>query len=111
MPVAVKEIWEVSLRDATGHEQAGRRPAIVLALHQQSNLVMVVPLTSSLAASRFPYTYTISRSTQNGLRRNSIAMIFQLRSLSLGRFRRKMGDLEQNHFDRIKNLVKGYLNL
>lgn len=120
----VGEIWFVDLPDSIGREQTGPRPALVLAIHAQGQTELsmvvpisstpgatVVPLTSTLSATRFPNTYFIRRSTINGLTSDSIAMIFQLRSCSFIRFGDKLGNLEQSHINQIKLLIKQYLNL
>lgn len=120
----VGEIWYVDLPDSIGHEQTGPRPALVLAIHAQGQTGLsmvvpltiilgatVVPLTSTAGATRFPNTYFIKRSAINGLPLDSIAMIFQLRTCSFNRFRNKLGNLEQNHINTIKLLIKHYLNL
>ncbi len=109
--VNIGDVWIVQLTDTTGHEQSGSRPAIVLAVHDQTSLCMVVPLTSSQTASRFPFTYTITRSSQNGLSADSIAMVFQLRSLSINRLLRRIGTLESSHLRRIKMLARQYLSI
>ena len=109
--VSIGEIWKVSLNDATGHEQQGERPAVVISVHPQTQLAMVVPFTSQRWADRFPYTHTVIRSTTNGLASNSVAMIFQLRCLSLRRFISKMGFVEQKDFSIIQLTIKNYLRL
>jgi len=107
----IGEIWLVQLADITGTETSGTRPVLVITLHSQTSLCTIIPLTSNPNASRFPNTYQISSSNINGLSVDSVAMIFQLRSLSFGRFLYKIGNLEQQHFARIKTLVKQYLGL
>ncbi|MGA2387202.1 MAG: type II toxin-antitoxin system PemK/MazF family toxin [Candidatus Bathyarchaeia archaeon] len=107
------DIWMVSLTETVGSEQMGQRPAIVISVHNQSNTCMVVPLTKNSAASRFPYSFTIACSMVNGLSVDSVALIFQMRSLSMtaGRFLSKMGSVESGHFGRIKSLIKDYLQV
>lgn len=106
-----KEIWLVSLDDTIGHEEVGSRPAIVISTHDQTKLCTIVPFTKHAEASRFPYTHQIERSRQNGLSCDSVAMIFQIRSLAFERFTRKLGILEETHFQQILILLKKHLNL
>jgi hypothetical protein len=54
-----KEIWKVDLPDTQAHEQMGERPAIVIAVHQESGNTMVVPFTKNQDYTRFPYTYLV----------------------------------------------------
>ena len=110
-PITSQEIWVINVRDATGTEQRGTHPGLVLAVHNETRLAMVVPMTSNADASRFPYSYTIPRSLQNRLRTDSVAMIFQTRALSFDRFGRRIGRLESVHFQTVKTIVKQYLNL
>jgi len=55
---------------AAGHEQFGDRPA--LAVHSDAtgvglSVIMIVPITSNLAAKNFPHAVEIQPSAQNGL--------------------------------------------
>ena len=49
------EIWWVDLDPTRGHEQAGRRPALVLSVdafnHGPAGLVVVVPVSSKATAT------------------------------------------------------------
>lgn len=106
-----KEIWKVALPDTQAHEQMGERPAIVVAVHQESGNTMVVPFTKNQDYTRFPYTYLVKKSTTNGLTLDSVALIFQMRCLgnSTTRFLFKMGTIEDAHLNHIKTLIKDYL--
>src|SRR5260370_4755746 len=64
-----------------GHAQSGRRPAIILQTDKASArvpTVLIAPLTSQLDALRFPGTVLIEPDSQTGLRRRSVALVFQL---------------------------------
>lgn len=113
MPFAakVKDIWMVSLNDATGHEQTSDRPAIVLVINTQTNISMIIPLTKNLETSKFSYTYTIPMSKTNGLKMPSVALIYQTRTLDFTRYIEKMGEIEDVHLTKIKTLLKNYLGL
>ena len=108
-----KDIWMVSLTESMGSEQRGQRPAVVIAVQPQANISMVVPLTSNQAALRFPYSHKITCTSGNGLSADSVALVFQMRSLAMsaGRFLSKMGAIEQEHFAAIRELVKDYLQI
>jgi mRNA interferase MazF len=98
------EIWSVSLPFSTGREQAGQRPAVVIqdaAYGQSSPLALVVPLTSQLAALRFPATVRIEPTSQNGLTRTSVALVFQTRALDRSRFTHQLGILAEEDLNRI----------
>ena len=107
------DIWMVSLTETLGSEQRGQRPAIVISVQPETNVSMVVPLTSNLGALRLPFSYKISRTTGNGLEADSVALVFQMRSLTMsaGRFLFKMGSVDKEHFKNIKALIKNYLQI
>ncbi len=103
----------VSLTETVGSEQRGQRPALVIAVQPQANISTVVPLTSNLDASRLPFSYKMPSTLNNGLEADSVALVFQIRSLTMtaGRFLFKMGSVEQEHFKNIKTLTKDYLQI
>jgi mRNA-degrading endonuclease toxin of MazEF toxin-antitoxin module len=109
--VQVMEIWNVNLPDTQNNEMMGSRPAVVLAIHPETSMYVVVPLTKNQDATRFPCTCSISRSAKNCLDIDSVAVVFQIRSISRGRFLHRIGVMEQVHFDRIKTLIKSHLKL
>ncbi|MEQ8225783.1 MAG: type II toxin-antitoxin system PemK/MazF family toxin [Candidatus Eremiobacterota bacterium] len=102
------DIYTIEMPSSNGHEQAGTRPAIILQISQvndQLPTVIIVPLTSQLAAQTFPGTFLIHPDTENGLSMNSVALVFQIRSIDKKRLKRKIGHL--NTFD----LTRLYENL
>lgn len=99
------------MNDAEGHEQIGQRPAIVLAVHKEAKLCMVIPLTSNKDTLRFPYSLGIHRSSSNGLSSDSVALIYQMRSLTSSRFDKKIGIIEPNYLESIIVLVKNYFGI
>lgn len=103
----------VSLTETVGKEQRGQRPAVVIAVQPQTNFCIVVPLTSNQDTLKFPYSHKIPCTAGNGLSADSIALVFQARSLtmSVGRFLFRMGTIEQAHFNSIKVLIRDYLQI
>jgi mRNA interferase MazF len=99
------EIWTVSLPSSSdGREQGGRRPGIVVQdehFGQRSPLVLVVPVTSQLAALRFPGTVQLDPTEENGLSVPSVAMAFQLRALDRKRFVERTGTLATEDLSRV----------
>lgn len=89
-------MWMVALPAASGREQGGQRPAVVVqdaAYGQGSPLVLAVPLTSQFNAPRFPATVQISPSPQNGLSLSSVALVFQIRATDRAKFVQRLGEL------------------
>lgn len=89
------EIWIVELTknpsDVIGHEQANKRPCLVLVLNNNVDLATIIPFTSSKSALHLPHTFLVKKTTNNQLKSDSVAMIFHLRSLSFQRFQIKIG--------------------
>jgi mRNA interferase MazF len=74
----VGEIRWVELPARGGHAQSGRRPAIVAQASSTLPTILIIPLTSQLDALRFPGTVLVEADERNGLRRHSVALVFQL---------------------------------
>jgi mRNA-degrading endonuclease toxin of MazEF toxin-antitoxin module len=78
------EVWRVRLPPASGHAQAGDRPALVVQ-HDPFTAalptVVVVPFTGNLAAARFAGTLRVDPDGNNGLTTPSIALAFQIRAI------------------------------
>ena len=99
------DIYHAEFPSSSRHEQAGRRPAIVLADIPKVEMAIVVPLTSSLERSKLPFTLPISPSKENGLLEESIALIFQVRSLHKSRFGKKLGVIGHKDLEAIKAML------
>jgi mRNA interferase MazF len=97
-----------------GHEQVGYRPAIVVQTDiTDTNLptTMVIPMTSNLAAMRFPHTLRVDPSPQNGLIKPSVLLVFQLRAIDKGRLGKTIGSLEQRHLQQMESEIRMLLGL
>lgn len=103
------EIWRVRLPHLPGHGQSGDRPAIIVQNDTQiSSLptVVIVPLTGSSAANRFPCTIEIPPEASNGLTVPSVALAFQIRALDKSYFLSKMGTISQLQLDQVLALIE-----
>jgi mRNA interferase MazF len=88
------DIHWVQLPTANGHEQGGRRPAVILQDDQDAGglpVVLVVPLTTARAAMRFAGTTLIRPTAENGLPQTSVALVFQLRAIDRRRVQERIG--------------------
>jgi len=103
------DIFWVDLTDARGHEQGGRRPAIVLAV-SYGGMTIAIPLTTTKNAFGFPHTHAICCNKENGLSADSAALVFQLVSLSEDRFREKIGRSSGEDMEAIIILLKDLFN-
>jgi mRNA interferase MazF len=75
------DVFWVEFPPQSGHAQAGRRPAIVAQVASACEslpTVLMIPLTTQIAALRFPGTVMVDADQENGLRRSSVALVFQL---------------------------------
>jgi len=82
--VTIGAIHWVELPPSTGHEQSGRRPAVIVqddAYAGKLPVVLTVPLTTATSTLRFPGTLLIQPSDENGLKYPSVALVFQTRAI------------------------------
>jgi mRNA interferase MazF len=96
--VTVGEVRWVELVSKGGHAQKGRRPAVILQSQKVSTripTVLVVPLTSQIDALRFPGTVLVEADGNNGLRRVSVALVFQLTAIDQRYLRDRLGKVSQ----------------
>jgi mRNA interferase MazF len=94
--------------------QGGRRPAILInadAAAQGNPMRMIIPLTSSAAALRFPFTLQIQPSTVNGLSQPSIALVFQLCAADSTHIGATIGHLETKYITAIDAMVRQMLDV
>lgn len=102
------------LDPATGSEQAGTRPVVIVSrnvIHQLTEIVVVVPVTSRenrprIFASQVPIPAGIG-----GLTKDSVALTEQIRTLSKKRFRRHMGSMPAEIVTAIDQAIKDTLDL
>jgi mRNA-degrading endonuclease toxin of MazEF toxin-antitoxin module len=94
--VSVGDVYWVEFPARGGHAQAGRRPAIVVqgsAASARLPTVLLVPLTSQLDALRFPGTVLVEADIHNGLRRSSVALVFQITAVDSRFITERLGRL------------------
>jgi mRNA interferase MazF len=95
----VGDIHWVELPSADGHEQQGRRPAVIAqddAYASHLPTILVIPLSSARAALRFAGTAVIQATPQSGLRVDSVALAFQLRAVDRLRVGNRLGEVARN---------------
>lgn len=94
------DVCSVNLSGGIGHEQFGSRPAVVLAT-TDTNIVVVVPVTANLRARRFSHTLALPASKNNGLLRQSVALLFHIRAIDSRRIEQVTGHLDGSAMRRI----------
>ncbi len=103
------EIWRVHIPFSAGHAQAGDRPALIVqndTFLATLPTILIVPLTSTMAAGRFPGTLSVQPDGQNGLTMPSIALVFQARSIDKRDCVQRLGTLDDLTLDRIAEILQ-----
>ena len=107
------EIWMTRFDSAYPHEPATIRPSIIIAPATQFDHAfassVVVPFTTTF--HNFRFCYDVLPTLENGLRAQSYAQCDQLRSINKDRFIEKLGIIEIDHWQTIRELVRQFLNL
>lgn len=99
----------VDFDPSQGDEIQKRRPAVIISTDTARGLHLriIVPLTSWKPhfADR-PWLVRIEATTQNGLTETSAASPFQVRSVSVTRFRRQLGELDEQDLAEVIDALK-----
>jgi mRNA interferase MazF len=88
------DVLLADLNPVRGHEQAGRRPVVILSqdvFNERSGTVIAMALTSAPQKAGFPLTLELPDDA--GLPKKSWVKISQVRTLSTQRLGKKMGRL------------------
>ncbi len=104
------DILLVALPNSDKREEKGNRPAIAVQTDgPNSPMLMIVPITSALAARRFAFTIALEPSPMNGLTLPSIAMVFQMRAIDRKRIIRTIGRLEPKYLSQLDAEIRNML--
>jgi len=97
------EVWDVDLNPVLGHEQGGKRPALVVSVDQfnqgPSGLVIVVPITSR---DRNIRSRIAIEAGEGGCKTRSFAMCEAIRSISLERMTRRCGMVSSETMEKVE---------
>jgi mRNA interferase MazF len=108
------EIWQINLDPTVGAEIKKSRPAVILNVDEVGVLPLriVVPITTwKEHYSQAPWLVKIEPDNQNGLEKQSAADTIQIRSLSVERFIRSIGEIDVKTLSAILDGVKIVLGL
>lgn len=97
-------IYLANLDPVKGHEQSGYRPVLVLQndiLNKNLNTVIVAPLTKNLTAKGHITTYFIDKRISK-LNFDSVALLFQIRTIDKLRIQKQISNLDETMMKRIK---------
>lgn len=95
------EVRWAELNPTRGHEQAGRRPVLILSqdiFNKRSGTVIAMALTSQPQKAGFPLTYPLE---SNQLQKASWVKISQIHTLSVERIGKKLGAVEPEQLSEI----------
>lgn len=95
------EILWADLNPTTGHEQAGRRPMVVISadvFNERSGTVIAMALTSQPQRAGFPLTLELQSAK---LGKPAWVKISQIRTLSIRRLGKKLGKVSPEELDRL----------
>lgn len=112
-PAKRGDVWLVDLgQPRDGHEQAGRRPAIVFQTDDLSLLstVVIVPLTSQSRRAGFANTALIP-AMEADQECDSVALCHQIRALDRRKLIHKIGELAPERLSEIEVAVAFVLGL
>jgi mRNA interferase MazF len=105
---------ELPTLSQSGHEQMGRRPALIVhddATSTTLPVIMIIPFTGSQKALSYAHTILVQPTQQNGLATPSVLLIFQLRAIDRKRLRDKIGELETAIVKDVDAQLRRMLNL
>lgn len=107
------DIWLVDLNPVRGSEQRGVRPCLVISnnvTNEHAPTVCVVPLTSNLTGRRFPINILLRREN-TGLKRDSLLLGGQIRTVAKERLLRRLSALRSERIPDVETALRLYLDL
>lgn len=106
------EIWLVDLNPVCGHEQAGRRPALVISVdgfnHGPAVLVIVIPITTKDMG--IPFHIGVSP-PEGGLKEQSFIKCEDVRSVAKERLIKCIGGVEEGTLAEVEDRLRILLGL
>ena len=101
------DVWDILLDPRVGHEQGGKRPALVISNdcynRTPNGLLFIVPITGTDRGLRFQLKID---PPEGGLTKPSIIMCDQARTQSVLRFRRLRGRVSDQLLRMVQELVE-----
>jgi mRNA interferase MazF len=106
------EIWLADLNPVRGHEQVGRRPVLVVSVdlfnQSQADLVVIIPLTSTLRL--IPFHVTVLP-PEGGLTNPSALLCEAVRSISKDRLLTRWGIVSTTTMAKVEDRLRILLQL
>jgi mRNA interferase MazF len=113
MPAPLRgEIWMIDLDPTRGHEQAGKRPALIVSDDVfnggPAGLVIVLPLTSQAKGIR---THVAVQPPEGGLRKPSFIKCEDVRSVAVERLGKRLGTVSPATMDAVAMRLRILMDL
>lgn len=108
------EIWLVDWSPGRGSEQGGLRPAVVIQTdeaNRNERYPNVIVLTVSTKGKPVPFHISARPSMQNNLKGESFIKCEQILTISKERLIRRIGLMEKEYMEKVKQAVKLVLEL
>ncbi len=106
------EVWVVDLNPTRGHEQAGRRPGLVVSVDPfnrgPAGLIVILPMTSK--AKGIPFHVEIDLS-EGGLTQRSFIKCEDIRSVARERLFKRMGRVSDEVMRAVEDRLRILLDL
>lgn len=100
------DIYDAYLDPVVGSEQGGRRPVVIVSgnvINGNAANILMCPVTSSL--KYYEGNPILEPSKSNGLTKTSEIMVFQMRSISKERLKKKIGKISNQQMEQIKETL------
>jgi len=97
--------------EVRGHEQANRRPCIVVQAFNHLKMLIVVPMTTHVPNNSQIIPYIVAIPAGAPQSKPSYALCHQIKAISFERVDKKIGNLESRDFHKLKKRLKNILNL
>ncbi len=101
------EIYFAELNPVQGSEQGGVRPVLIIQNdvgNTYSPTTIILAITSQINKARLPTHVEVS-AKESGLRRDSVILAEQMRTIDKSRLRQKVAELKPPTMSRIENAV------
>lgn len=108
------DIYLIEIPTSGGHEQQGVRPAIIVQTSESIDrvpTVLIVPFTTQIRAANFPFTFVIEPDSTNNLTSTSVVLVFQLRAIDKKRLKNKIGSLNTDDMQILKQNLGNILKM
>lgn len=106
------DVWLVDLNPTRGHEQAGKRPALIMSVDEfnrgPASLVIALPITSK--AKGIPFHVEV-QPPEGGLGTRSFIKCEDIRSISRERLENRLGVIEAGTIHQVEDRLRILLDL